>query len=438
MDRNKKIRRSIDGFMIPNQSKNPQMIPNKEINPNTDETLEPKKIYSPSLFNLPTQSKSSNKLLNTTLPNKQYSSQNIVSNNKIKPKKKRSLKRKILIIIAIILILLVGVGVWLGSSVIGNIDKIFHGNLFSDVNSFLSNTTLKGQSSGRVNILLIGDSTDQMGHGGASLADTIIVLSIDTKNNKVFMLSIPRDLWVNIPGFPYNDGWQKINAGNDGMGKNFSGYPAGGPGQLEHLIVTDLGIPIDYYSVSDYGAFSSIVNAVGGITVNIQSPDPRGLYDPNTNLNLPNGIVHLNGQEALNLARARGDGPGSYGFPNSDFDRTANQRLILSAIATKAKSLGFLSNPIKISDLFNALGNNIQTNLNLSDILELVRLTKGYNLNNIKSYAYCSTLTQSSCGTPILTGYIDPSTGEDALIPVAGIGDYSAMQNYYQQLVKEN
>lgn len=382
------------------------------------------------------QSTLSNNNKSSSFNTQKYGQNKFLKNSKIK--KKWSWKKKLLFSICLIILIILGVGIWLGGSLVANLDKVFHGNIFSDISSVFSSVTLKGENNGRVNILLVGNSEDQPGHGGQMLADTIIVLSIDTRKDTAFMLSIPRDLWVYIPGFPYNNGFQKINAANDGLGKNFNGYPSGGPGQLEHVITTDLGIPIDYYAESDYTALVDVVNAVGGINVDIQSPDPRGLYDPNTNLNLPNGPAFLNGQEALNLARARGDGPGSYGFPNSDFDRTANQRMILQAIATKAKSLGFLSNPIKISNVFNALGNNIQTDLSLSDVFRLITLTQRINLNNTKSYAYCSTLSQNSCGNVLLTTYFNQATSEDALIPKLGIGNYSAMQSYYQQLTKQN
>jgi LCP family protein required for cell wall assembly len=250
------------------------------------------------------------------------------------------------------------------------------------------------------------------------------------------LLSIPRDLWVDIPGF----GWQKINAANDDQGTNFPGYPQNGMGQLQHLVTTDLGIPIDYYAVSDYGAFEAAVDAVGGVTVDIQSPDPRGLYDPNTDLNLKNGPVFLNGKEALNLARARGDGYGSYGFPDSDFDRTEHQRQLFTAIASKAKTLGVLANPVKVSDLFGAFGNNVQTDLSLQNVLRLVQITKGINLSSMQSYSYCSTLTigQDGCTKAILTDYTDPVSGEEALVPTAGIGQYGQLQQYYQQLTSSN
>ena len=124
---------------------------------------------------------------------------------------------------------------------------------------------------GRVNILLAGDSVDDPNHGGAQLTDSILLLSINTKNHSAFLSALGRDLWVYVPGL---DSYQKINAANDVSNFNQAGYPAGGMGQLEEIVQTDLGIPVDYYGLMDYGAFKDSVDAVGGVTINIQSPDP--------------------------------------------------------------------------------------------------------------------------------------------------------------------
>ena len=76
-------------------------------------------------------------------------------------------------------------------------------------------------------------------------------------------------------------------------------------GQLQQIVEQDFHIPIDYYALIDYTAFKDAVNAVGGINIDIQSPDPRGLYDPNVAkadggpVRLPNGPVHLNGSQAF-------------------------------------------------------------------------------------------------------------------------------------------
>jgi polyisoprenyl-teichoic acid--peptidoglycan teichoic acid transferase len=337
---------------------------------------------------------------------------------------KWSWKKRLTVTGLAILVLGFGVGTWVGTTLLGKVDKVFHGNVFSDAQALFSTATLKGESQGRVNILLAGDSVDDPNHAGADLTDSIMLISIDTTNHTGFMLSIPRDTWVNIPGM----GYEKINAANTVTGFSAAGYPNGGMGQLEQVVSTDFGIPIDYYGLIDYTAFRDAVNAVGTINIDIQSPDPRGLYDPNTNLKLPNGEVTLDGQQALDLARARGDGYGSYGFPDNDYDRTQHQRQMLVALEQKAGTVGVLTNPLKVTQLVDAIGNNVQTDLSLQDVLRLVQLTKGINLNSMKSLA----LTDSGTGA-LLQNYTAPD-GEEALIPSDGIGDYSQIQQYYEQL----
>jgi LCP family protein required for cell wall assembly len=322
-------------------------------------------------------------------------------------------------------------GIWFGSSIIGNLDKLFHGNVFSDAHALISGSTLK-ESGGRINILLAGDSVGDPGHAGASLADSIMVISINPKTQKGFILSIPRDLWVHIPSL----GHQKINAANDVLNFHQQGLPSGGMGQLQQIVQTDLGIPIDYEALIDYTAFRDAVNAVGGINISIHSPDPRGMYDSFTHLKLPNGNVNLTGQEALDLARARGDsvaGDISYGIPSSDFTRTMYQREMLKALFKKALTVGVMSNPIKISSLMNAIGNNIETNLTLGDVMSLIHVTNGLNLNNMHSETY----SFGGAGS-LLTSYTDPVSHQEALIPSAGIDNFSQLRAFYQQLTSSN
>ena len=217
---------------------------------------------------------------------------------------------------------------------------------------------------------------------------------------------------------------------------NQPGLPSGGMGQLQQIVQTDLGIPIDYEALIDYTAFKDAVNTVGGITVNINSPNPNGIYDAFTHLRLPNGRVNLNGSQALDLARARGDivaGDVSYGIPNSDFTRTMYQRAMLKALFKKALSVGVLSNPIKISNLVSAFGNNVETNLTLGDAISLIKVTNGFNLNNIHSAAY----SYGGQGA-LLSDYTDPVSGQEALIPSAGLDNFSQLKAYYHQLVSSN
>jgi len=341
-----------------------------------------------------------------------------------------TLKRVVLTILAIFIL----VGVWLGWKFGANLHAIFGGNIFS----IFTSSKLDGEDSGRVNILLAGNSADDPGHQGGDLTDSIMLLSINTKDHTAFMLSIPRDLYVKIPG----DGHQKINAANVyGNAEHFSqsGFPSGGMGLLEKTVEQDLGVNINYYALIDYNAFKQSVDAVGGIDINIQSDDPRGLYDPSIDyathgplVRLSNGNHHLNGQQALDLARARGDAYGSYGFPQADFDRTAHQRLMLLALKSKASSAGVITNPIRLGQLFDAVGKNVKTDFTASNIHRLYDLTKSINTNTIKSVSL-----NDANGKNLLQSYTG-TYGESALIPAAGLDDYSQIQSFLRGLTSNN
>jgi LCP family protein required for cell wall assembly len=343
---------------------------------------------------------------------------------------KVTLKRAVITTALIVLL----IGGWVGGKFAYDAHKLFGGNILS----ILTTSKLKGEDSGRVNILLAGNSSDDPGHDGADLTDSIMIMSIDTKNNTAFLLSVPRDLWVYIPG----GGHQKINAAYVvGQNDNFSqsGYPNGGMGLLEQVIQQDFGLSIDYYALINYSALRDAVNAVGGIEVNIQSSDPRGLYDPSIDyathgplVKLTNGEHLLNGEQALDLARARGDAYGAYGFAGSDFERTQNQREMLVALKQKTVSAGVLANPAKLTNLADAIGNNVKTDLSLSQVHRLYDITKPISSGNIKSLSL-----NSANGKNLLASYNSPD-GESALIPAAGIDSYSGIQAFINQQTSSN
>lgn len=343
-------------------------------------------------------------------------------------------KKRVLKAVALLAVIVIG---WFGFTFYHDFSKIFHGNLFG----LLHSTKLKGENVGRVNILLAGNSADDPGHGGADLTDSIMVVSIDTKDNKAFLLSIPRDLWVNIPG----GGHQKINAAYVvGNSEHFqeAGYPNGGMGLLEKVVEQDFKIPINYYALVDYEGIKGAVNAVGGIDVNIHSCDPRGLYDPNRDyatggplVDLSNGEHHLDGEQALDLARARGD-PSiygyAYGFCDSDYTRTSYQREMLIALKNKATSVSVLANPVKVTELANSLGNNVQTDFKPSELRRLYDLSK-----LIPSSAIQSLSLNNVNGKSLLKSY-QAYDGESALIPAAGLDDYSQIDLYIRKLISND
>jgi LCP family protein required for cell wall assembly len=331
-------------------------------------------------------------------------------------------------------VLVLLIGGWVGFKFAWNAHKLFGGNILG----VLSSSKLKGEDEGRVNILLAGNSSDDAGHSGGRLTDSIMVISLDTKHNKAFMLSIPRDLWVNVPG----DGHQKINgayvAGED---NDFDedGYPKGGMGQLEQVVSRSLGIPVHYYALVDYTAMKQAVDAVGGVDFNVQSEDPRGLYDPNIDwtthgplVKLSNGVHHLNGQKALDLARARGDAYNSYGYAGSDFTRTENQRKLLIALKSKAVSAGVLTNPAKLTNLSDAIGNNVKTDFKLSEVHRLYDIIKNINGGAIQSLSL-----NDADGENLLASYTS-AQGQSALAPAAGVDDFSDIQSFVRRKTSSN
>jgi LCP family protein required for cell wall assembly len=190
----------------------------------------------------------------------------------------RLLKRAAALVILIALV----AGSWLGWKIYHDAAKLTGDKNPLQLLSAFTPAALK-QTDGRTNILLAGYSADDAGHQGADLTDSIMILSINQADKSAVVISVPRDLYVDIPGY----GYSKINAAYEyGQSENFSaaGYPDGGMGLLEQTLTQDFGVQFNYYSLINYSAFEDAVNAVGGVTVNIQSSDPRGLYDPNTGL----------------------------------------------------------------------------------------------------------------------------------------------------------
>jgi LCP family protein required for cell wall assembly len=322
-------------------------------------------------------------------------------------KRKFTFKRLFASIILGTLLFVIFIAVWDARNASNASAKMFgSANLF-DV---LTPTTLKGADRGRVNVLIVGYSVDDPGHQGANLTDSILLLSMSTTSNKGYMLSIPRDLYVKIPGF----GSAKIN----------EAYNDGGMELLEQIIEDNFETHIDYYALLNYTAVRDTVNALGGVSVNIQSPDPDGLYDPNISpadggpLKLSNGPQNINGQTALNLTRARGDAYGSYGFPLADFNRTEHQRQVFTAMKEKL-TWKLILDPRKNGEVFNAFGNNVKTDLQLSEVRPLYRL-----FNKIPADQLQSISLNKFNNVNLLRSYTTPY-GQSALIPAAGMNDYS-------------
>jgi LCP family protein required for cell wall assembly len=230
----------------------------------------------------------------------------------------------------------------------------------------------------RTNILLLGIDR----RGGKSwnhLTDTIIIVSVDQVNNTVSMMSIPRDLYLEIPGY----GESRINVANR-YGYSYD-YPGGGPALLKRTIEQSFEIPIDYYVMVDFDGFTQVIDTLGGIDVNVPRtlhdtmyPDPRP-GDPYAykTIHFDAGWQHLDGKRALEYSRSR--------MSTSDFARAQRQQKVLLAIREKAVSLGVLNLIPKLPALFATMGNMVKTDMTLGEMGELAQLAPQINLENIET-----------------------------------------------------
>lgn len=356
----------------------------------------------------------------------------------IAPKKRRWWAvwvKRFALMLVLLFIVAVLIGGWFVYRLSAETVPMFGGSPVGNVFSALQSTDITGASANRVNLLIAGNSVDDPGHSGANLTDSIMVLSVNTSDKTAQLISIPRDLWIEIPGY----GHAKINAAYEyGQNNNFSeaGLTAGGMGLLEKTVEQNLHIPINYYMLLDYSAVRDMVNAVGGIDVNIQSPDPRGLYDPNIAaadggpLLLTNGVHHLDGQTALNLTRARGDPTGdgrvAYGFQHNDYDRTQHQRQIFLALEQKAFTTNVLLNPSKLNRLVGALANNLHTDMKINEARRFTQIMLQVKNSNIAVHSLAGDKQTLIIGRTI--------AGQSVQIPRTGLDDYSEIDSYLQQL----
>ena len=226
---------------------------------------------------------------------------------------------------------------------------------------------------GVINIVLLG--TDKRPEWGNWRTDTIIVVSINPQAQSVGMLSIPRDLWIRIPGY----GVGRINT-VDFIGE-WKDAEGGGPGLLKRTIEANLGLPIQRYARINLEGFIKVIDALGGVTIDVDCPvhdafldEPLTGEEGLTPLDLDIGIHHLDGLTALRYARSRHSG--------TDFDRARRQQKLLRSLAEQNLNWDLVW---KLPRLWETLGDAVQTDLTLPEMIQLASVGLQIQENRIKS-----------------------------------------------------
>lgn len=242
----------------------------------------------------------------------------------------------------------------------GLLKRISHFIFSKDIN-------LAGQRNDRINVLLLGMGGP--GHDGPYLTDTIIIASIQPSTGKVAMISIPRDLAVNIP----KHGYRKINSANAIGEVEKKDW---GAAFAAEVIEDTFGIDIHYYIRVDFKAFEEMIDEVDGVSVNVERSFVDSQYPAANNqyqtVSFKKGVQTLSGEDALMYARSRHGNNGE----GSDFARAKRQQKVLLALKEKILSLRTLANPVRIYNITKSLDTHITTNMAFSEIIALVKLSR--------------------------------------------------------------
>ena len=225
----------------------------------------------------------------------------------------------------------------------------------------------------RVSVLVMGlDYRDWESNEGAPRTDTMVLLSLDPLTRTAGVLSIPRDLWVNIPGFEPN----RINVAYR-LGEVYQ-LPGGGAELAVKTVEGLLGLKIDYYALIDFYAFERFIDEIGGVKIEIAEKikvDPIG--DDNTKVLKP-GVQVLPGSLALAYARARNT-------EGADFDRARRQQQVIMGIRDRLLSQEALLGLIgKAPRLYEEISAGVHTNLTLEEAIRLAWLARQIPEENIQ------------------------------------------------------
>lgn len=300
-------------------------------------------------------------------------------------------------------------------------------------------------------------------HDGAYLTDSIIIVHIDPKLQKIFLISIPRDTWVKIPDGATNGGnHYKINAAYE-IGLDDDTYPnkaaefkgADGGGHLaEYILKQVTGLPVSYFVGMDFSGFKHTIDTLNGVNVNVEitftdpeypidgqednpcghTPEEIKTFTATTSaetdlqqffacrykvLHFDKGMQHMDGQTALEYVRSRHsleDG--------TDFGRAKRQRNLIVAVKQKVFSVGFIS---QVIPFMSSLGDDFKTDLSIDDVRALIQNANVLNKYTIESLA----LTDQNYLQNTFS-----SDGQAILAPETGIDNFSDIHTYISDSIR--
>jgi LCP family protein required for cell wall assembly len=291
----------------------------------------------------------------------------------IKPKKHRRLKITVLVIV--ILILFFGF-LFVKSGYLQVTYDIFKitGNTVKRTKKEQAIHYKYDNSNKFINILILGSDTDQKFNPNSILTQTIMIASVNPYQKKIYMISIPRDFWIKIPGYKANNGYSKFDTASE----------IGGIGLTRQLVEQYFGIQINYYAWIGLSGFVKLINTFGGVNVvpthpvldwsypNDISGNPKLLYSA-INLYISGAPQYMTGTRTLEYVRSR------HGDLMGDFGRSKRQQQVLRILKNKLDNTSTIAD---IPSLFNSLSSIVRTDMTIPEVLKLSQIA--LSLKNAK------------------------------------------------------
>ena len=257
------------------------------------------------------------------------------------PKKRRRLLPKIVIAAAVLLVAVIGAGLWYAATIDRSLTENINRGIELPTDSSSVRPPKEPHETGTLNYVLLGSDSRDPGNEGNGRSDTIMLVHLNAKRTMAYIVSFPRDMYVNIPGYGRN----KINAA----------FAFGGTPLAVRTLESLTGVRMDHVALIDFEGFIRLTQDLHGVTVMNKTAFSSHGFD------FPTGKITISGEEALWFVRER------HQLPGGDLDRAENQRNVIKAIVQKGLSAKVISDPATFTTFLGNVAKYLTVDNDLSD-----------------------------------------------------------------------
>ena len=257
------------------------------------------------------------------------------------PKKRRRLLPKIVIAASVLLVAVIGAGFWYAATIDRSLTENINRGIELPTDPSSVRPPKEPHETGTLNYVLLGSDSRDPGNEGNGRSDTIMLVHLNAKRTKAYIVSFPRDMYVNIPGYGRN----KINAA----------FAFGGTPLAVRTLESLTGVRMDHVALIDFEGFIRLTQDLHGVTVMNKTAFSSHGFD------FPTGKITISGEEALWFVRER------HQLPGGDLDRAENQRNVIKAIVQKGLSAKVISDPATFTTFLGNVAKYLTVDNDLSD-----------------------------------------------------------------------